>query len=97
MLHGTQSTNLLNQVMSNPNTDALMTILNRALLPPKSTAAGFKIVHIGVDRLPFSILDIASLSSKFWKKSTYFDSLPKAMRGHMGTLSIPDLVTAVST
>ena len=83
--------------MSNPNTNALMTMLNGAFRKSKPTAAGFKIVHIGVDRLPVSILDMASLSSKYWQKSTCFDSLANAMRGHMDTLNISDLVTAVSS
>ena len=72
-------------------------MLNGAFHPPKPNTPGFKIVHIGLDRLPFSILDMASLFSKSWQKSTCFDSLAKAMRVHMDTLSIPDLVTVVST
>ena len=47
-----------------------------------------------MDRLLISILDIDPLSSKSWQKSTCFDSFTKAMRGHMDTLSTPDLVTA---
>ena len=71
-------------------------MLNGAFHFTKPTSAGFKVVHIRVDRLPVSILDMASLSSKSLQKSTCFDSLASAIRGHMDTLSIPDLVTVVS-
>ena len=91
------TTNLLNHPMSNPNTNAIMSMINNSFNYSKPTATGFKIVHVGVDRLPISILNIVFLSSKFWQKITCFDSLAKAMRGHMDSLSILDLVTAFSS
>ena len=58
--------NLLHRMMPNPNTNSLMAILNGAFRQSKPNAAGFKIVCIGVDRLPVSILNIDPLSSKSW-------------------------------
>ena len=89
--------NPFNNTMNNLNTNALMTMLNGAFPQSKPTAAGFKSVYIGLGMLPISILDMASLSSKYWQMSTCFDSLAKVMRGHIDTVSILELVTAVST
>ena len=43
-----------------------MSILNGLLKQPKPTAAGFKIIHIGTDNLPVSILDMAPINGRFW-------------------------------
>ena len=46
--------------MSSPNTNALMTLLNDAVRGHrKPTAAGFKIVYVGKDKTPLSILEMA--------------------------------------
>ena len=83
--------------MSNFNTNAVITMLCGALHPKETTAAGFKIVHIGSNRLPVSILAMAPLNGKAWQKQSSFDSLATTMRSHMDNLSIPDLLTVVST
>ena len=83
--------------MTNPTTNAIMSMLQGAIETKKPTAAGFKIIYIGSDKLPVSILDIAPLNGKPWQKKTTFDCLASTMRNHMDNLSIPDLITSVST
>ena len=53
--------------MSNPNTNALMAMLQGALKPKKTTVAGFKIVEIGTDKLPVSVLEMVSINKTVWK------------------------------
>ena len=74
------------------NTTALMTMINAEFPQFKLTTVGFKIVHIKVGRLPMSTLDMESLSSKSWQKISCFDSLFKAMRGHIYIVSIPSRI-----
>ena len=54
--------NPFNHTMNNPK---LMTMLNGAFLQSKPTVVGLKIVYIAVGRLPTSILDMDSFSSKY--------------------------------
>ena len=83
--------------MSNPNTNAIMSMLQGAMEQRKPTAAGYKIIFVGSDKLPVSILELAPLNGKAWQKKTSFDCLSSTMRSHMDNLGIPDLITAVST
>ena len=52
--------------ISNPNTNDIMTMLPGAMEQKNLTAAGYKIVHIGSDKLPVIILDISPLNGKVW-------------------------------
>ena len=52
--------------MSNPNTNAVMSMLRNALQPKETTTTGFKIVHVGTDKIPVSILEMVSLNGKIW-------------------------------
>ena len=45
-----------------------MSMLQGAMDQKNPTAAGYKITHIGSDKLPVSILDIAPLNGKAWHK-----------------------------
>ena len=55
--------------MSNPNTNAIISMLRGALQGTKSTATGFKIVHIGIDKLPVTIRKMAPLNGKSCEKN----------------------------
>ena len=83
--------------MSNPNTNTIMSMLQGAMEQEKITAAGYKIIHVGSDKLPVSILEITLLNGEAWQKKTSFDYLASTMRSHMDNLGIPDLITSVST
>ena len=54
--------------ISNPNTNALMSILHGALQTKTSTAVGFKMIEDGMDKLPVIILEMNSINRKTWKK-----------------------------
>ena len=54
--------------MSNPNTNALVSMLQGTLQPKKPPASGFKIVKVGMDKLPVSILEMDSINGKTWQK-----------------------------
>ena len=60
--------------MSSPNTNALMTLLTDAVKGNrKPTAAGFKIVYVGKDKTPLSILEMAPIEGDALKKSASFN------------------------
>ena len=62
--------------MSSPNTNALMTMLNNAVkAESKPTAAGFKMVYVGKDKVALNILEMSPIESEPWKKSSAFESL----------------------
>jgi len=53
-----------------------------------------KIIYVGPDKLPLSVLEMASLTSPVWKKSASFDR--PSIRNQMTTQSIPELVSVVN-
>ena len=70
--------------MTNPNTNALMSMLQNAVRADNGpTAAGFKTAYVGKDRFPIMILKMASLDDDAWKKSASFESLASSVRGQM--------------
>ena len=82
-------------ILSTPNTNAIMSMLQGATEQRKPTAVGYKIIFVGSDKLPVSILELARLNGKAWQKKTSFDCLSSTMRSHMNNLGIPDLITSV--
>ena len=59
--------------MSLPNTNALMSLLSDAVKGNrKPSAAGFKIVYVGKDKTPLSILEMAPIDGDVWKKICLF-------------------------
>ena len=83
--------------ISNPDTNTIISMLHGALQGTKSTSAGIKIVHIGIDKLHVTISEMDPLNGKPWKTTSCYDNLDNTMRTHMDNLSIPDLVTVMST
>ena len=83
--------------MVNPNTNTLMSMLHGALTPKKATASSVKIVEIGTDKYPISVMEIASIDGKIWEKKACFDSISTVMYNHIDNLSTLDLITAVSS
>ena len=82
--------------MSSPNTNALITLINNAVRDPKPTAAGFKIVYIGKDKYPMSILEMAPVTEDGWKKSASFESLSSTVRGQIEIQNTADLISVIS-
>ena len=83
--------------MSSPNTNALMSLLSDAVKSNrKPSAAGFKIVYVGKDKTPLSILEMAPIDEDVWKKSASFDSLSSTIRGQMDEHSTADLMSTIS-
>ena len=82
--------------MSSPNTNALITLLNNAVREPKPTAAGFKIVYVGKDKYPMSILEMAPVDDDGWKKSASFESLSSTIRGQIDVQNTADLISVIS-
>ena len=58
----------LYHMMSNPNTNALTSLLNDAVRDPKVTAAVFKIVYVGKDKYPLGVLEMTPVEADEWKK-----------------------------
>ena len=68
--------------MTNPNTNALMSMLQNAVRDDNGpTAAGFKTAYVGKDRFSIMILKMASIDDDAWKKSASFESLASSVRG----------------
>ena len=86
----------LYHTMSNPNTNALMSLLTDAVRDPKLTAAGFKIIYVGKDKYPLSVLEMAPVEADGWKKSAAFESLSSTIRGQMDIHDTADLVSVMS-
>ena len=84
--------NSLYHTMSNPNTNALVTLLNDAVRDSKLTAAGFKIIHVGKNNYPLSVLEIAPVEADGWEKSVALDSLFSTIRGQMDIYNTADLI-----
>ena len=69
------SLDLFNRTMSNPNTNTLMSLLENAASIRKSSAAGFKTIYVGPDKLPLSVLKIPPFNESCLEKSASFDRL----------------------
>ena len=83
--------------MSSPNTNALMTMLNNAVrAESKPTAAGFKMVYVGKDKVALNILEMSPIESEPWKKSSAFESLCATMQGQVDVHSVSDLISIIS-
>ena len=68
--------------MSSPNTNTLMTLLTDTVRGNhKPTAAGFKIVYIGKDKTPLSILEIAPIEGNAWENQPHLRFYPPLFVG----------------
>ena len=56
----------------------------------------FKIVHLGKDQRPISVMRLATMEDPTWMRSATFNHLSKAMRGQMQNYTMADLVTVVA-
>ena len=82
--------------MSNPNTNALISLLRNSTRDNSTTAAGFKTVYLGQDNLPVSILEIAPITDPAWKKNACYESFSLTLRKHMEDINISDLTCVVA-
>ena len=64
--------NPFNHIMSNPNTNAFLSLLQNARSTATASAAGFKTVRISPDRLSVRIMEIAPLDKHIWKEAHIF-------------------------
>ena len=56
----------------------------------------FKVVHLGKDQLPISVMKLAMMEDPSLKKGATFNHLEKAMRGQLVHYAMTDLVTIVA-
>jgi len=56
----------------------------------------FKVVHLGKDQRPISIMKLAVMEDLSWKRGATFNHLEKAMRGQLMNYTMADLVTIVA-
>lgn len=53
--------------MTNPSHNALMNLLNDVARNPKPTVVGFKIIYVGKDEYPISVLEMTPVEADRWK------------------------------
>ena len=82
--------------MTSPNTNALMTLLKNAVREPKPTVARFKILYVGKDKYPMSILEMASVDNDGWKKCVSLKSLLSTIQRQMDVQNTVDLILVIS-
>ena len=80
----------------NPDNNAVLALLRGALQTRATTAAGFKTVYVGSDRLPVSFFEMFLLNFNAWQKMLIFDSLVTALCTHLKSLSVSDFLNVVT-
>ena len=87
----------LYRTMSNPNTNALMSMLQNLVRTDNCpTAARFKTAYVRKYRFPITLLNMVSIDDDAWKKCASFDSFASSIRGQMDVHSSLDLVTVIA-
>ena len=83
--------------MSNPNINAL-SLSTRFTDAPSSQDAtsGLKVVHIGKDMQPVTIVKMASINSQAWKKSACLTSLRTSVYNLVESHTVADLISLIS-
>ena len=56
----------------------------------------FKIVYLGKDQRPISVMKLAALNEPTWRRGATFNHLSKAIRGQLKSYTLADLVTVVA-
>jgi len=56
----------------------------------------FKVVHLGKDQRPISVMKLTTLNEPDWRKGATFNHLSKAIKGQMKNYSLADIVTVVA-
>ena len=56
----------------------------------------FKVVHLGKDQRPISVMKLATMEDPSWKRGATFNHLEKAMRGQLANYTMADLLTVVA-
>jgi len=56
----------------------------------------FKVVHLGKDQRPISVMKLAAMEDPSWKRGATFNHLEKAMRGQLTNYTMADLVMIVA-
>ena len=83
--------------MSNPNTSALsMANRQRHQLGSDSTASNLKVVYIGKDKQPVTIIPMVSINGQAWKKSACFESLRNIVYSLADSHSVAEVTSLVS-
>ena len=77
--------NPFNYTMNSPTTKALMAVFHNESTPKKPYVSGFKVIHIGLDKLHISILETTPIIGHVWKKSESFGSLTNIMRSQISS------------
>ena len=58
--------------------------------------SNFKVVHLGKDQRPISVMKLATMEDPSWKRGATFNYLEKAMRGQLVHYTMADLVMIVA-
>jgi len=58
--------------------------------------SNFKVVHLGKDQRPISVMKLAAMEDPSLKRGATFNHLEKAMRGQLTNYTMADLVTIVA-
>jgi len=82
--------------MTNPNTNALISLLNDAIRQPKPTGAGFKTVYVGKEKYPLRILETAPVNGNGWKKRASFEIIFMTIRAQVDVQNTADLISVTS-
>ena len=81
--------------MSNPNINAL-SVATRNRTFNGGQNPGVKVVHIGKDMQPVSLMTMASINKQPWEKSASFEGLRRTVYSLVDTHSVADVITLVS-
>ena len=83
--------------MSNPNTLAVNAAnMQRNTTPASNLASGLKIVHIGKDIQPVTIVKMVSVNKEIWEKSACFQSLKNTIYSLVESHSPAEVTAFVS-
>ena len=77
-------------------TTTAMSSNTRSAADARTGNGNFKVVHLGKDQRPISIMKLAGLNELNWRRGVTFNHLSKASKGQLKNYTLADLVTAVA-
>jgi hypothetical protein len=83
--------------MSNPNTSELsLANRHRQVSSSANMASGLKVVYIGKDQQPVTIVQMISINRPAWRKSACFESLRNTIYSLVDSHSIAELTSFIA-
>ena len=77
-------------------TTTAMSSNTRVAAAARTGNGDFKVVHLGKDQRPISIMKLAGLNEPSWKRGATFNHLSKAIKVQLKNYTLADLVTVVA-